>query len=522
MNVRKFIAASAREALRDVKESLGPDAIILSNRSVPGGVEIMAVAAGDMVIAETEGPDRSEKVSPGLPVGEAVPRGRTPAVESRFSSFLDDDNDYRVSLSGKRPFAQPAMTPVRAPDDGKSKEKALKLSEFLSMDGENSLEEKISRILAKDKGGDASRAESVFRPQQQPTRETPKRSYRHDLPVSEVIETRAAYLEDSPAQSSADVIPLGVVEEIRSLRRIIEQNLAGFAWGETARSAPVKTEVLRNLLDAGFSPGFTRSLLEELPGDMELKSAMAWVKGIADRNLLTLGAEEDVVDRGGFYALVGPTGVGKTTTAAKLAARCVLKHGANKVALVTTDSYRIGALEQLRIYGRILGVPVYMAKDAAELKQILIELKYKHMVVVDTMGLGQRDKLVPAINDMLDESNVRRLLVLSATSRGDTLDDILRVYKGPKLAGSVLTKVDEAASLAAPMDAIIRHEIKLHYVSNGQRVPEDLHLPNRAYLLHRAFKDTPSPETYRYDGFEPALVMMANDNLQVAAGGRRV
>ena len=323
----------------------------------------------------------------------------------------------------------------------------------------------------------------------------------------------------SPAKVEAEVVPAGVMDEIRALRKIVEQHLAGFAWGESARSEPVKTEVLRQMLDAGFSPQFARELLAELPSDLDAGQALAWVKGGADRSLLTIGAENDIVDRGGVYALVGPTGVGKTTTTAKLAARCVLRHGASKVALVTTDGYRIGAHEQLRIYGRILGISVHLVKDADDLRQTLLELQNKHMVLIDTMGMSQRDQLVGEQVAMFGQSGVQRLLLLSATGRGDTLDDVVRAYNGPDLAGCILTKVDEAASLATSLDVIMRQGLRLHYVSNGQRVPEDLHLPNRTYLLHRAFKDVPANSPHRYDGVEPGLVM-ANAGL-VAAGGHR-
>jgi flagellar biosynthesis protein FlhF len=221
------------------------------------------------------------------------------------------------------------------------------------------------------------------------------------------------------------------------------------------------------------------------------------------------------------YALVGPTGVGKTTTTAKLAARCVLRHGASKVALVTTDGYRIGAHEQLRIYGRILGVSVHLVKVAEDLKQTLFDLQHKHMVLVDTMGMSQRDRMVEEQVAMFGNSNVKRLLLLSATSRGDTLDDVVRAYNGPDLAGCILSKVDEAASLASALDVIIRHGLRVHYVSNGQRVPEDLHLPNRVYLLHRAFKDLPESSPHRLDGLEPGLMMASAGTGMLAAGGRR-
>ena len=143
------------------------------------------------------------------------------------------------------------------------------------------------------------------------------------------------------------------------------------------------------------------------------------------------------------------------------------------------------------------------------------------MVLVDTMGMSQRDRMVEEQMAMFGNSNVRRLLLLSATSRGDTLDDVIRAYNGPDLAGCILSKVDDAASLASSLDVIIRHGLRLHYVSNGQRVPEDLHLPNRAYLLHRAFKDLPDTSPHRLDGVEPGL-MMATAGVGLAAnGGRR-
>lgn len=275
------------------------------------------------------------------------------------------------------------------------------------------------------------------------------------------------------------------------------------------------------MLDAGFSPQFARDLLVDLPHDMESSHALAWVKGSADRCLLTINSETDVVDRGGIYALVGPTGVGKTTTTAKLAARCVLRHGARKLALVTTDGYRIGAHEQLRIYGRILGVSVHLARDAADLRATLRELQHTHMVLIDTMGMSQRDKLVSEQVAMFADGNVKSLLLLSATSRGDTLDDVVSAYSGLDLAGCILTKVDEAASLASSLDVIIRQRLRLYYVSNGQRVPEDLHLPNRPYLLHRAFKDLPDSSPHHLSGVEPGLLMASAGAVGLSAGVRR-
>ncbi|MDQ5918031.1 MAG: flagellar biosynthesis protein FlhF [Pseudomonadota bacterium] len=459
MNVKKFVAPTARDALHKVKEILGPDAIILSNRGLPGGgVEIMAVASRDMAaIAPT-------------PMRETAAPAR---VEAPRPAPVTRDDDYTVSLSSARnssmpkPFVPPPAYPERA----------------------------------------APAVAAAAKPAIPPLASRP-------MPRMESLDIPAAV-----PRAEAEVVPANVMAEIRALRQIVEQHLAGFAWGETARAEPVKTEVLRQMLDSGFSPQLARDLLDGLPQDLDARQAQTWAKSAADRTLRTLGSDHDIIEKGGVFALVGPTGVGKTTTTAKLAARCVLRHGAHKLALVTTDGYRIGAHEQLRIYGRILGVSVHLVKDGDDLRHTLAELSHKHMVLVDTMGMSQRDRMVTEQIGMLADCGVQRLLLLNATARGDTMDDVVRAYNGPDLAGCILTKVDEAASLAPALDVVMRHGLKLHYVSNGQRVPEDLHLPNRAYLLHRAFKDAPEASPHSFNGVEPGLVMA---NAGVAAmGGRR-
>ena len=190
---------------------------------------------------------------------------------------------------------------------------------------------------------------------------------------------------------------------------------------------------------------------------------------------------------------------------AKLAARCVLKHGPTSLALITTDTYRIGAHEQLKIYGKILNVPVYAVKDEIELARTLDELSDKHLVLIDTAGMSQRDRRINAQIALLSTgraAKVQRLLMLSATAQAGTLDDVIRAYLGAGLAGVILTKIDEALSLAPALDVVVRHKLILQYITNGQRVPEDLHRANPLYLVDRAFKcetettHTPRDEEY--------------------------
>lgn len=395
MKVKKFLAGTSREALRQVREELGPDAVILSSQQAAGGVEIMALASVDMSCL----------------LGALAPEAQVREVDA----------------------AAPALS-VR----GKS---------------------------------------------QRPDGPAPK------TPMAEPM-----------AQS--------IISEIQNMRGMLEEQLAALAWGDLQRREPSRAKILRVMLDAGFSPSLSRQLLDELPAGRDPEQSLKWASAALAGNLHTVAGDE-IIDRGGAYALIGPTGVGKTTTVAKLAARCVVRHGADQVALLTTDSYRIGGHEQLRIYGKLLGVPVRAINDAEDLQLTLSELHGKRMVLVDTVGMGQRDQMVAGQVAMLSDCgcDVKRVLLLNATGNGDTLDDVVRAYQGNGLHGCIITKVDEAASLGVVLDTVIRHQLVLHYVANGQKVPEDLHLACAEHLLHRAFEPAPGDSPFALQDAEYALVM---------------
>jgi flagellar biosynthesis protein FlhF len=268
---------------------------------------------------------------------------------------------------------------------------------------------------------------------------------------------------------------------------------------------------MKRLLAAGFSAAFSRQLMDMLPAQEEdLSQALKWLKHTIAHNLKVARPEDDIIEKGGVYALVGPTGVGKTTTVAKLAARAVLRHGAGKVALVTTDTYRIGAQDQLRIYGRILGTPVFAVRDENDLELTLSDLHSRHLVLIDTVGMSQRDKRVTEQVALLcgEGREVSRLLLLGAPSQGVTLEEVARAYAGPGMVGCVLTKIDEALTYGPVLDVAIRHELPVHFVTNGQRVPEDLHLANATYLADRAFRGNQKPDSpfTQADGDYPILM----------------
>jgi flagellar biosynthesis protein FlhF len=267
--------------------------------------------------------------------------------------------------------------------------------------------------------------------------------------------------------------------------------------------------LLYKMLNAGFSAQLARLFMDKVPS--ENTQGELWVNQVLKRNLRVAGEEDDIVAKGGVYALIGPTGVGKTTTTAKLAARAVVRYGADKVALLTTDSYRIGAYEQLKIYGKILGVAVHAVKGTEDLRLTISSLRDKHLVLIDTVGMGQRDERVRDQSEMFDAASVPRLLLLNASSRGDTLEDVVRMYLSDKVIGCIPTKIDEAVSLGAVLDVVVRHRLVMHYMSNGQAVPEDLHPVNLEYLLHRAFKPMEIKTPFTLDEMEfPAVKLLAS------------
>ncbi len=491
MTVKRFVAPTAREALRRVKEELGPDAIVIANKAVAGGVEITAMSADslDALSAQAASRPAPQVAAPSAPppVSRHLPPA-TPTVEARS---MDDEGDYTVSLSAKAH----AQTPFRAwqPPVVEAPPRAPMAAA--------ALEQPI----------EPPRQTLETRP---PLRPLPPRAQMEAPPADQLPPGGRAGMPAEPAPyrsfggGAAEPQVSQLMGEMQAIKSLLERQLAGFAWGEMSRQNPVQAMLLAEMLDAGFSSLLARRMVDQLPATLAIGDGRKWLVSAINRRLRTLTGENDIIDSGGVFALVGPTGVGKTTTTAKLAARCVVRYGADKLALLTTDGYRIGAHEQLRIYGRILGVPVHVVRDSEDLRRTLVDLRDKHMILIDTVGMSQRDRMVAEQAAMLTRAGeVKRLLLLNSGSRGDTLDDVVRAYAGEDLAGCILTKVDEAPSLGPALDAVVRHGLLLAYVANGQRVPEDLHLANRNYLLHRAFKLPADTSPHRLQENEVGLVM---------------
>ncbi|MCF8167347.1 MAG: flagellar biosynthesis protein FlhF, partial [Rhodoferax sp.] len=244
-------------------------------------------------------------------------------------------------------------------------------------------------------------------------------------------------------------------------------------WLGQARQNPIQSNMMLKLIRAGYSPTLSRTILERMPEDMDANASGRWVIDVLERNLRTDADKPALKEEGGIFALIGATGVGKTTTAAKLAGLCAGAYGAASVGLITLDTYRVGAHEQLRAYGKMLGVVAHLAHDRAALQDLLGLLSNKKMVLIDTSGLAPRDPRKRELLELLDLPNIKRLLVLNSSGHGDTLDDVISSFKQSSAQQVIFSKIDEAVKLGPAIDAAIRHQLTVRGVTTGQRVPED-------------------------------------------------
>jgi flagellar biosynthesis protein FlhF len=362
MKIKRYFAPDIRQAIRKVREDQGPDAVILSNRKVDGGVEIVAAIDYDAFVADIGARDA---------VPSAPPEARA---------------------------AREEMIPENPP-----------------------------RAVPGDPIADMGR-------------------------------------------------------ELRGLRDMLEHQLSGLAWGELGRKHPQRMLLVRRLRELGLSAALAQKIGMEIPEQPDMERV--WRQALALLAHYLPVTNDDILTRGGITALVGPTGVGKTTTVAKLAARCLLRHGPKSVALITADDQRIGAHEQLKIYGQILDVPVRLARDHQSLTAALAELRGHRLVLIDTAGLSQRDvRLAEQLARVRAGSPAVQLyLVLSANSQIAALAETVAAFGTTTLAGAILTKIDETTSLGAALSVLSAHRLPVAYVSDGQRVPEDL-APARAHTL---------------------------------------
>lgn len=470
MNIQRFHAATSREALAKARMAFGDGTLILSNRPTPNGVEVVATAEEtlDALDHVVETPVKQSAFLRDEPPAAATPRAQTPAVRNPVHQ---DTEELAMSTLSFQDYVRERM--LRRRHD------ALGTSDAANAP---SVSAKTARSAPDAAASDAPRTPRATSPAL--VRHNPLQSPREREPVRAAREQAPAVQFSEPANQQ------GLMNELQAMKDLIEDRFNTLSWLGQAKQNPIQSNLMLKMIRGGYSPALARTVLERLPEDLDAAESVRWLMDVLERNLKTDSVSQPIYEQGGTYALVGSTGVGKTTTTAKLAALCARVHGPGSVGLITLDTYRVGAHEQLRNYGRMLGVVAHLAHDQAALQDLLGLLSGKKMVLVDTTGVAPRDPRRRDMLDVLDLPGVQRLLVLNAGSHGDTLDDTLAAFKTPGTQQAILTKVDEAVKLGPSLDALIRHQTLLRGVTNGQRVPEDWEAANAQSLVATSMRSS--------------------------------
>jgi flagellar biosynthesis protein FlhF len=476
MNIQRFIAPTSREALAKARLAFGDATLILSNRPTAAGVEVVAtaedaLAALDAAAAQQVGnPDTKARAKAALSAAKPI------AVKSNAGNGIpaaDDAAHLAMSTLSFQDYVRERMLRRRAEERNNS--------------AQGRQRPPLQTLAAMEPQFDAP---------------LPKRSAVEILPPPEDAAPPPAPKAPAPPPVRKPVpalhggeMPKGIVDELHAMKDLIEERFNMLTWLGQARQNPIQSNLMLKLIRAGYSPVLTRTILERMPEENDAAEAMRWVMDVLERNLKTDADRQAMHEEGGIFALVGATGVGKTTTAAKLAGICARTHGSSSVGLITLDTYRIGAHEQLRAYGRMLGVVAHLAHDRAALQDLLQLLSAKKMVLIDTTGLAPRDPRKRDMLDVLDLPNVNRLQVLNAGGHGDTLDDVVASFKSSGIQQAIVSKTDEAVKLGPVLDAAIRHQLVLRGITTGQRVPEDWE-PADAGKLVRLSMRAPAKSAY--------------------------
>ncbi|KTT39047.1 flagellar biosynthesis regulator FlhF [Pseudomonas oryzihabitans] len=425
MQVKRFFAADMRQAMKLVRDELGPDAAILGNRRVAGGIELTAAL-------DYQAP------APAAPNAELQAE-----LRKTHAKIAQAHADLSIRAPG---------VPSAAPKD----------------------KQLLGAISAAD-----SRREPVIAPPRAPQ------------PAAAAATASAAPADRRALEAMRS--------ELSGLRELLEVQLGSMAWTQVQSTRPQQAGLWRRLQRMGLPADLARHLLDSVAKIQEPRHA--WRMLLANFAQLAKTTDAKILEEGGIVAFVGPAGMGKTTSLAKLAASYVLKYGPQSLALVSMDSFRIGAQEQIKTLGRILDVPVTLVDPGQSLAQALAPLARKRLVLIDTAGMPAND---PALKAQLEalanrQLKIRNYLVLGVTSQSQVLKSAYHSYRRCGLSGCVLTKLDEAASLGEALGLAITQRLPVAYIADGPRIPDDLHAARSHQLVSRAVSlqapEEPSEET---------------------------
>lgn len=442
MKIKRYEAPDVRRALIQIRDELGSDAVILSNKKTDKGVEVTAAVDFDETEVANKAVPAKTQAAPAAPDNRA-------ALEQALKQRAENMNAKPLTSQKKQVVGKsaPSVEPLKV-----------------------QLPKQAQRFAGQQNTQQIHSGRSV--------NEQERRSELAQAMQPPKIRGAVAKEPDSIKEMR---------DEMRNLRGLMENQLSRLAWGDFLRGEAWQIGLLQRLTGVGISAKLSKDIIGKIntSGDPDA----AWQECVDQLSSRLRTANDEIMTHGGVVALVGPTGVGKTTTVAKLAARFAMQHGANSVALLTLDNYRVGAHEQLNTYARLLGVPIKAVSDAIELQRVLHGLRDKKLVLIDTAGMSQRDERVLDQVGLLNESGafIKKHLVVSANSQTQVLNEVIDTYaKNIELDGVILTKMDEATSIGGVVSAVVTNDVPVAYLTDGQQVPEDLHVAKSLQLVEWA------------------------------------
>ncbi|HEX6638750.1 MAG TPA: flagellar biosynthesis protein FlhF [Steroidobacteraceae bacterium] len=430
MKIQRYIAKDMRSALAQVREALGADAVILSSGRI--GDEVEVVAAMDF---------------------EAVQQVASQAVDARAS---------RVAAPARN---ADALADERFTARGTLHQASGRARVDVRIDDEDDDGESLG----------ARQARSAPHADRQPVRAERRAS-------SQISEELAPAFAAAPPPPPANEAQAALASEMKDMRRLLEAQLATLTWNDYQRRSPVQAAMHKELAQLGMTNDLAHSLVRKIPGELNFSAARRFALATIARTVQVTG--DRWLEKGGIVAFAGPAGAGKTTLLAKLAARWVMRHGPRRIAMISADSVRIGAHEQFHTLGRLLGVTTHNVFDVAELPELLYELRNCQFVMIDTAGTSPRDPELARQLHLLSQmqASIETSLVLPASTQTGAIEEVVQRFALARPSSCCITKIDEAMNLGGMLSALIRHKLSAAYVSDGQRVPEDL-APARAHQL---------------------------------------
>ncbi|NQD38021.1 flagellar biosynthesis protein FlhF [Permianibacter sp. IMCC34836] len=509
MQIRRFFAKDMRNALAEVSRELGPDAAILSSRRIGGGVELLAAIDYDPSVLSTAVPRsvdaRNSASSDGA--SETMTESLAPAAAKRapaadkaqatskktpFEAFLELAERQSAQASDDAHAAEVAVPPRERSRTERNRQLPAKDAgrKFQSAPAGQTKTAASRRMTRFDADHEAmvaraaTSAEKARRPDGADTDQMPNapRSQQAGLQHNERQDLQA----DWPGPNAAPAGLRDLQEEVRQLRGLMQEQLQGLAWRDLKQRQPLRAMLTKRLAALELSPRLREVYASAEGRDVEQALATAYAAIARD----IVNSDDAMLDQGGIYAFVGATGVGKTTTIAKLAARFALRHGAGSVALISTDSFRIAGHDQLATYARLIGCAVRTADSAASLQSALDSFVDRRLILIDTAGMSQRDARLAEQLAALASARypVKQVLVLSATAQRAILQESVKQFGQRRVHGAILTKLDETTSLGAVLTVLLESRLPLMASCDGQRVPEDLRSLRGAQLVDRALK----------------------------------